>query len=307
MKLKTIIIGLGKIGMLYDFPSRNHFNNHCEAISSHSKFNLIAGVDTSKQRLGLFKSKYNLPIYRNIKDAYEKLNPDLIIISVPTHKSIKILNDIKKLKIKKKIILLEKPGSFNFQDLKKFAKFCKLRNIELFINYTRSFSLFLKNLKNLLKKKKFGKIKKIKIFYHKGIYNSCSHYLNFLLNFFKNEEFKILNVFKKKKLKRDYLINFDIKLNVPVYFRYTKKKDKEKIIILSEEKKLTYLTEESEIFLNEKSKKFIKNDFKNNLKNVLDTIVDYNRKKFKFDISKDLTTLKIITKTVNENKKIQRV
>ena len=301
MKIETIVIGLGKIGMMYDFFKRNHFNNHCEAIKLHPKFNLNAGIETDLKKSDLFKKKYALPVFKSTNKALLKLDPDLIIISVPTEKSAKIFKILQNSNIKKKNILLEKPGSYNHYELKKFISFCKIRNLKLFINYTRSFSYFIKDLKNTLKTNNFGKIQKIEIFYHKGIFNSCSHYLNFLLKFFKNEQIKILKIYKKKKLLKDYLIDFDIKLKVPIFFRYTKKNIKEKIIIYGK-KKLTYITEESKTYITEKNKKNVKNDFKNNLKNVLNAILTYNKKKIESNILKDLLTLEIITKIVNEKK-----
>ena len=50
MKISTIVVGLGKIGMMYDFKKKNHYNNHCQALETHKNFNLIAAVDSDKNK-----------------------------------------------------------------------------------------------------------------------------------------------------------------------------------------------------------------------------------------------------------------
>ena len=50
MKIETLVVGLGKIGMLYDYKKKKHFNNHCDAIKNHSFFKLIGGVDINKKK-----------------------------------------------------------------------------------------------------------------------------------------------------------------------------------------------------------------------------------------------------------------
>ena len=125
MKIKTLIIGLGKIGMLYSYEKKNHFNNHCDAVSFHPMFELVGGVDTNKKKQNLFEDKYNLPSFNKIYTAYKKLIPKLIIISTPTESNDKIYQLIMKKKIFPKAFLIEKPGSYNYENLKNFSDFCK--------------------------------------------------------------------------------------------------------------------------------------------------------------------------------------
>ena len=156
MKIKTLIIGLGKIGMLYDYEKKNHFNNHCESANSHPAFELVGGVDINKKKQNLFENKYSLPIFKKIYPAYKKLIPELIIISTPTESNDKIYEHIIKKKILPKVFLIEKPGSYSYKNLKNFSDFCKKKKILVFFNYPRSYSGFLSKLSkkmniNLLK------------------------------------------------------------------------------------------------------------------------------------------------------------
>ena len=125
MKIKTLIIGLGNIGMLYDFKKKNHYNNHCESVNIHPNFELLGGVDINKRKNQLFEGKYNLPSFNQIYLAYKRLIPELIIISTPTASKDKIYKLIMKKKILPKAFLIEKPGSYSYKSFKKFSDFCK--------------------------------------------------------------------------------------------------------------------------------------------------------------------------------------
>mgnify|MGYP006141592483 CR=1 FL=1 len=80
----AIVIGLGNIGMLYDYDLSKQIATHCRAIDSHPEFELSGGVDINKKNLRLFEKKYNKPAYNTIDNAISELKPDLIVISNPT-------------------------------------------------------------------------------------------------------------------------------------------------------------------------------------------------------------------------------
>ena len=79
MSIKTLIVGLGKIGMMYDFNKDNHYSSHSHSVNYHRKFSLCGGVDLSNKKRNKFHKKFNQIAYKNITEAYEKLSYDLII------------------------------------------------------------------------------------------------------------------------------------------------------------------------------------------------------------------------------------
>ena len=302
MKIKTLIIGLGKIGMLYDYEKKNHFNNHCESANSHPAFELVGGVDINKKKQNLFKNKYSLPIFNKIYPAYKKLIPELIIISTPTESNDKVYELIIQKKILPKAFLVEKPGSYSYKKLKNFSDFCKKKKILIFFNYPRSYSSFLSKLSKIINKKK-DEYKSVEIIYKKGFYNSCSHYINFLFNLFNVKNYKIISLRKKKKFKKDFLIDCDIKIKVPIRFISVDNNIKEKMIFYGKKMKIIYLTEHSQVFLLNKYKTLIKNDLDKNLKNVFDKISILYRKKNYYNLESSLNTLKLISSVVSKNAK----
>ena len=57
---KCLIIGLGQIGMGYDFnlEPAHYILSHAQAFSEHPEFELVGGVDSNKQRCIDFEEKF---------------------------------------------------------------------------------------------------------------------------------------------------------------------------------------------------------------------------------------------------------
>lgn len=294
MKIETLVVGLGKIGMLYDYKKKKHYNNHCDAIKNHSFFKLVGGVDIDKKKRNLFIKKYNLPVFIDTKKAFDKINPKMLILSTPTKKNNQIFKLILKKKINPKIILLEKPGTYVYSELNKLCKFCINNKIKLFLNYTRSYSKIIGNLHKNLLSKKFKKVGRVEVFYYKGIFNSCSHYIHFLCSVFKFNKIKIKKITRIKKIKDDFLVNFILDIGREVYFYFSEKKINEKILFNYNDLKIQYNTGTSKIY--DHNKQQIRNDFNYNLKNVLDRIKTYKKKDINSSLNKSLVSLKTICK-----------
>ena len=83
---KCIIIGLGQIGMGYDFAhvSDSVIYTHAKALSLHTAFELVGGVDPSKVQRSLFEEQYGLQSYSSIADALEENIASVVVIATPT-------------------------------------------------------------------------------------------------------------------------------------------------------------------------------------------------------------------------------
>ena len=62
MIIKSVVIGLGKIGMNYDYDdsSKNFIATHVKSLILHPNFKLVAVVDSSSDSRNQFKKKYNI-------------------------------------------------------------------------------------------------------------------------------------------------------------------------------------------------------------------------------------------------------
>lgn len=182
MVFRTLIIGLGNIGMKYDenINDPNIILSHSKAASSHPNFELIGAVDPLKENREIFYKKYSKEnIFSRIQEIPKNLEIDIVIVSTPTETHLKVIKEIIKL-LDTKIILCEKPLSYSYKDSKEIVKICKYNKIKLFVNYVRRCDPGAIEIKNKISSSVLeGPIKGV-CWYSKGLYNSGSHFINLL-------------------------------------------------------------------------------------------------------------------------------
>ena len=205
-KINTIVVGLGNIGMMYDFYKNNkYFLTHVKSISANKNYNLLAAIDSDITKISLFKKKYDLPAYKNINDIKIRNKIDLVVVASPTETHFDIIKQVL-LIFKPKIILCEKPFTDDFFKARIVTRLCKKNKTKLFINYIRN------SLPVFDKIKKFTEIRKktfftAKVYFSGDILNNGSHYFIFFFKLFKDYiSYKLMNYKKTKCL--DLVINY---------------------------------------------------------------------------------------------------
>ena len=90
-KVKTVVFGLGNIGLLQDINKKHEVYSHSKSVFISKKFDLIGAIDISKKNRELFLKKYNKPVFKNVHDFKNKnINFDLAIVAVPTKLHLKL-------------------------------------------------------------------------------------------------------------------------------------------------------------------------------------------------------------------------
>ena len=213
MSKTCLIIGLGKIGMEYDYNLKNNNKifSHSKAIFLHKHFKLIGGVDQSKNKRLKFKKKYFLPVFKNAQEAFKKLSPNIIVIATPTNTHYKIFLSVIKI-YKPEIIIFEKPLTYNLDKANLIVEKCRKKNISIFVNYFRISESGVIKIKNLLNK--FNKFEKFKInaWYSKGLINNGSHLINLFQFLF--GKVKLINIIKPARMN-----NNDFEPDVKIEFK----------------------------------------------------------------------------------------
>lgn len=209
IKPKVLIIGLGKIGMGFDFNEKNNeiALTHAQSFNNNNNYNLVGGVDLDIKKRDSFSSKFKCPSFENIKNAMIALQPDIIVISTSTNMHLSNLNEVF-LYGNPEIIICEKPIAYEYSDSFRFNNLCKQKGSSLFINYFRRVEPgFLKILSML----KSGEIKPPfngLCIYSKGLYNSASHFINLFEYFF--GEVKNIQIIRKNDYKFDPEPDFEL-------------------------------------------------------------------------------------------------
>ena len=211
MKIKTLVVGLGKIGIGYDLNKTNKESlSHCSSVINSEKFKLVGGVDKDKNKKIPFERCYGKLFFDDLKYALLKTSPSFVIISSSTNSHLEIVKKISNLNYKNrdkvKFILIEKPMGMNFSQAKKIVSFCEKNKIKLLVNYFRNYN---KNFINIMQKN--NNYTNGKIIYSGGMINNGSHFLSLFLILFG----KILKV-EKSYIKK--INDYDYRFTGEIYF-----------------------------------------------------------------------------------------
>jgi len=210
MKLNTLLIGLGNIGMIYDKSQDKDgtIQSHAKAINLHPKFNLVGGIDIKEKSRRIFEERYGKNTFKSILNFSNEELIDLVIIATPTETHLEIIENTLKV-LKPKMILCEKPLAYNYDDAQNILNLCNFYNTKLFVNYIRRSNPEVLEIKKNIDKKLFIPPFRGICWYSKGLYNNGSHFINLL-------EFWLGDLVKIEVFNKGILINeFD---NQPEFF-----------------------------------------------------------------------------------------
>jgi predicted dehydrogenase len=185
MKIKVAIIGLGNIGLKYDLglEANKHIITHARAFSMHQSFDLICGIDSNKLNRDTFTQEYKLPAYEKVTSALAEVQPDLMVISVPTALHLDIIRQVFTVCIPK-MVLCEKPLAYDLDDAHEIVKICRENGVKLYVNYMRRSDPGIISLKERIATNLSDSVFKGVAWYTKGLMNNGSHFLNLLQYWF---------------------------------------------------------------------------------------------------------------------------
>lgn len=189
-KIKTVLIGMGKIGYTGDLKNKKKIQTHYKALNENKYIDLICVVENKKINLKNKKVK----IYKNI-NKIKFLDFELAVVAVPTKDHFKVLKFLINLK-QSKMILCEKPFTDDYKKAKQISTLSKKKNKYVYVNYfRRTIPSFIK-LKNYLKK--YNKVKKMNVFYSKNLIRNGCHFIDLAHFLFGKIQFDQVNKFRKE-------------------------------------------------------------------------------------------------------------
>jgi hypothetical protein len=302
MQIKSIIIGLGKIGMGYDYlcqkKNTKKIISHASAINFHSNFCLSAGVDNNNLKRENFYRKYKVKTFKHYTEAIKKIRPKLIVVSTPIHTHFKILKKIIQNKFIK-IILCEKPITGSISNSNKIYKTIKEKNKFFFVNYIREYDPVINKVLENLKKNKSNFPIQINVYYYNGFYNNASHFLLLVSKIFGScysDKIKIISV-KKTNPIISSSVDFEIKYKKGTVKFFSKNKKNQKIKneleIITPKKKINFSYRSGKIsFFNKKKNRSLNTQINISKYNVFDNKNNYLKKRDKI-----LCSIKDVLKT----------
>ena len=157
-KYRSGIIGLGRIGFLFQFDKkREQPASHSYALFKNKRISIVAGCDSDQERLNKWKSFYKKSkTYLSYENMLKEEDFDIVTIAVNEKSHLEItLNTIEK---KPKLIILEKPVAVNLKDAYLIKEKSEKYNVPILVNHPRRYSNHYINLKKILENKEIGEI-----------------------------------------------------------------------------------------------------------------------------------------------------
>ena len=177
MKYTVGIIGLGNIGMMYDFSSEKEvFLTHFKSFNAHDDFEIILCVDRSEIQLEKAKRKLTgkgieyVTNWKSIKEI-----PDVIVLASSPKVNQEVFEGLH-FNRRIKAFLVEKPFWSNSWKIENFNEV----KDKVVVNYIRKFIPEVQNIKSDIVANKFGEPIKAHAWYSKGLNNNGSHLLDLM-------------------------------------------------------------------------------------------------------------------------------
>jgi hypothetical protein len=299
--IKVLIIGLGKISLLYNIKKNKlSHNTHCGYLYSKKNFKIVGAVEKKLKLIKIFNDYFSCESFNSIKEAIKKTEPNLVIIATSTNTHLKVFKEVISNKTNNtQAILFEKPVGKNLKEIKNISEIIKKKRVKIFVNYNRDYEdTFIKLSRYFLGISSCN----AEVSYNGGFINNASHFISLFVKFF--GKVKKIEVLKKKKIKNDFFINcklhfnncvLNLKNNKIKYYHCFKIKYKNKNLLLySNKSKYVH-------FKKINSYKKIKYTLKNDHSNIYKQIENFFDKKnyFNCSLNKAIYIHKIINKCIN--------
>jgi predicted dehydrogenase len=177
--IKTVLIGLGKVGAGYSYDPKTsqhiRYSSHAQVLKEHPKFECIAAIDVAADTLWKEAEALSIPnIYPDISALNDE--PQLAVIATPPNVRLDI---IKTLPSSIEAIILEKPLAVSLDEADKIIQYCNQRGIVIEVNYWRRFDNVLREWRDQFKDK-IGQVQAGLALYGGGLLNNGSHVIDCL-------------------------------------------------------------------------------------------------------------------------------
>ena len=207
-QLSCVVIGLGAIGMGYDFNDNKRILTHVSAINSHPGFALVSAVDPCKKRRTSFESRYNIKSYEFIKDIPHDLEIDVFAVCTPTHLHLSSIEEIVN-NFSPRAVLCEKPLADNYEEANVFfSEFSASASTKIYVNYIRRSDYSAHVISQLIDNQDPNFITKGHCYYTKGALNNASHFLNLLESWFGTATLKAFSSHYPCEVDGDFNVDF---------------------------------------------------------------------------------------------------
>ena len=182
---RTAVVGLGKIGLLYDLePQRPHPSTHVFAYEENPAFQVVCGIDGDPSKKEYLKKASPGALFFADLEAAGKHGAlddiDVVSVCTPPAAHLETLRFLLERDIGR-ILFCEKPLVGNTQEADELRRLMEQNPGKLLIpNISRRWNPGLRRVTACLQDGEYGKLRKIHVRYTRGIFNTGTHLLDLL-------------------------------------------------------------------------------------------------------------------------------
>jgi predicted dehydrogenase len=178
--LKAAVIGLGNIGMGYDYAHRgdDRILTHAHAFAAHPGFELVGAVDPDDESRRRFTNRYARGAYRSIAELFAQERPEVVALAIPTALHARTFHEL--IAHKPRIILCEKPLAGSVTEAEEMLAAAERAGIAVMVNYMRLCEPGTLALHQRIAAGDLGEVRKGVVWYSKGLANNGSHFIDLL-------------------------------------------------------------------------------------------------------------------------------
>lgn len=195
MKYKVLLVGLGQVGMGYDFEVADPdvVSSHAKAFSNHPDFELVGGVDPDAAACARFSGRYGAWAGSDLIEGLSLLKPEVVVIASPTQYHAEAVR-LALCHARPRLILCEKPLAYTLEEAASMVADCRAAGCQLYVNYLRRVEPGVLEVKRRLQDGRIALPLKGVLWYSKGLLHNGSHFSN-LLEFWLGpvDSFRIIN------------------------------------------------------------------------------------------------------------------
>lgn len=182
MKWRSAVVGLGRIGMGYDYDqpvvTDNIVLTHAAAFAAHPEFELVGGVDPDIGKREAFTRKYGAPAFADVTSLIAVDAPQVFALAMPTAGHGAALEQA--LTAQPRLVICEKPLAADLATAQAMVDSAERKGVTLLVNYMRRFDPGVAEARALIQEGALGIIFKGTVWYSKGLINNGSHFLDLL-------------------------------------------------------------------------------------------------------------------------------
>ena len=181
-KIYTVaIIGTGRIASTFDMQGTKAVLTHAHAFSKHARTRLIGMANSVDTVSGKHEAhKWKTHFYADVQSILAQ-RPDIVVIATPDDTHAKLLEEVSL--AKPKLIICEKPVGEDARTLKRLEGKVLPLKVPTLINFSRHFDPAVREVREALRKGKYGKVISASGIYTNGVLHNGPHLFD-LAHFF---------------------------------------------------------------------------------------------------------------------------